>query len=88
MQKFTGNVIAGEFSDSSSDFYVTNVKHLVTQSKLSKTQLEQLSAYLEKHKVTNESCTVTVNDQLPILLQADEVSTLQNEIKTVLERVR
>ncbi|MFC3041043.1 hypothetical protein ACFOGI_12420 [Virgibacillus xinjiangensis] len=81
MNRFNGAVFRGELDIAEETFYLTQVKSLSTQSTLSEKQLVQLSRYLEKQ---SDTCTITVNDQLPILLKEDEIEMLQQEISRIL----
>ncbi|MFC2948764.1 hypothetical protein [Virgibacillus sediminis] len=82
MNHFSGTVFSGEFDVPGEVFYLTQVKTLSTQSTLSGKQLLQLSSYLEKQ---SDSCTITVNDQLPVLLKKEEVEQLQDDLDSILK---
>ncbi|GAB3054020.1 hypothetical protein [Virgibacillus ainsalahensis] len=84
MNNFSGTIFSGDFDEDQETFYLTQVKNISTQSTLSTDQLTQLYQYLKKQE---DTCTITVNDQMPILLQADEVAQLLKELDIVMEQV-
>jgi len=77
---FSGNIFSGTFEQMDEVFYLKKVKHLPTRSVLSEHQLNQLNNYLKKQ---SESCMITVNDQMPILLQKEEISQLLLDIENI-----
>ncbi|WP_158235128.1 hypothetical protein, partial [Pseudomonas sp. 2995-3] len=79
-------VFSGELATEEDTFYLTQVKNLNTQSTLTEKQLEQLYSYLLTQSEQG-SCTITVNDQIPILLNSGEVQALLEEIDTILENL-
>lgn len=81
MSHFTGEMVSGEFDQINESFYLTQVKNLHTQSNLSEKQLTNLYQYLMKQ---DENCTLTINDQLPILLKAEEINDLLKDLKAIL----
>ncbi|QTN00259.1 hypothetical protein ERJ70_13695 [Sediminibacillus dalangtanensis] len=84
MNHFDGVLFSGEFSDDDELFYLRRVKNLQTQSILSNRQLEQLHHYLSRQNNRQESCTITVNDQIPILLNQQEAKQLLSELDEII----
>ncbi|MBM7571013.1 hypothetical protein [Aquibacillus albus] len=85
MNQFNGSIFGGDFLENT--FYLTRVKHLDTASNISSEQMKHLYQYLMKYSEQDESCTITVNDQMPILLNADEVHFLQNDLSELLAKI-
>ncbi|MCT2535970.1 hypothetical protein NC661_08610 [Aquibacillus koreensis] len=82
---FEGAVFSGEMDHDA--FLLTQVKSISTQSILSKHQLNNLFTYLSHNAERNESCTITVNDQLPLLLSNEDVHALLKDITTIMNEV-
>ncbi|MDL4839338.1 hypothetical protein [Aquibacillus rhizosphaerae] len=82
---FEGNIFSGESDLLQHEFYLTKVKHLNTQSNISKQQLEKLHSYLSHYSEKNESCTLTINDQIPLLLNSNEVHQLIVDLQKIQE---
>ncbi|SHG72629.1 hypothetical protein [Ornithinibacillus halophilus] len=80
---YSGEIFSGEFDANS--FYLTQVKNLTTSSTLSRNQLHRLFHYLEEH---NDTFTMTVNDQLPVLLQHEDISTLLKELEEIMRELK
>ncbi|MRH42096.1 hypothetical protein GH741_05330 [Aquibacillus halophilus] len=85
--EYTGHIFSGNFSKDDHSFYLKRVKHLDTQSTLSTKQIAQLRVYLTQKDELNESCTITVNDQIPLLLNKEEVHELLQELETISESI-
>ncbi|RKQ32974.1 hypothetical protein [Oceanobacillus halophilus] len=85
MNQFTGGVFAGEFDQGNDNFYLTEVKSLQTGSVLSKKQLSDLYQYLNNQ---NDTCMITVNDQMPILIQKDEIDLLLRDIGDIMQSLK
>ncbi|RLL41737.1 hypothetical protein D8M04_16850 [Oceanobacillus piezotolerans] len=81
MSHFTGEIVSGEFDHTNECFYLTQVKNLYTQSNISEKQLTNLYQYLMKQ---DDNCTLTINDQLPILLQVEEINDLLKDLKAIM----
>ncbi len=80
-------MMSGHVNDDQ-EFVLTNIKHLDTNSVFNEEQLEALSQYLQSQQQKGEVCTMILNDQLPVPLQADEVSTLVNEMEKVMHKMK
>ncbi|MBP1971051.1 hypothetical protein J2Z83_003188 [Virgibacillus natechei] len=84
MDNFAGIIFSGEFDQDQHMFYLTQVRNLETASILSEGQLKLLIDYLTQQ---NESCTVLVNDQLPVLLKQEEVMQLRKELTIIINQL-
>ncbi|MFD2045632.1 hypothetical protein ACFSTA_18275 [Ornithinibacillus salinisoli] len=84
MNNFAGNIFCGEFDQVNNNFYLNQVKNLHTASTLSESQLINLVNYLNKQV---DTCTITVNDQIPILLQQDEIQILLKELDLIMHEL-
>ncbi|KGX85802.1 hypothetical protein [Pontibacillus marinus] len=87
MYEFNGNMMSGHVNEDQ-EFVLTNIKHLNTNSVFDEEQLEALSQYLQSQQQKGEVCTMILNDQLPVPLQVDEVSTLVNEMEKVMHKMK
>ncbi|SDK06211.1 hypothetical protein [Sediminibacillus albus] len=87
MNSFDGVLFSGEFSEDEELFYLRRVKNLQTQSILSNRQLHQLQDYLAKQHSQQEGCTITVNDQIPVLLAQEEAEQLLTELASIIDRM-
>lgn len=84
VNNFSGIIFSGEFDQDQHMFYLTQVRNLDTASILSEGQLKLLIDYLTQQ---NESCTVLVNDQLPVLLKQEEVMQLRKELTIIINQL-
>ncbi|WP_078546810.1 hypothetical protein [Litchfieldia alkalitelluris] len=75
------NIIQGEIVDN--QYILKQVKQLSTQSVMKKQQIKQLSDYLAKSIHHDDQHLITINDQLPIRLNNDEVNQLLNELEMI-----
>lgn len=86
MYEFDGNMMSGHVNEDD-EFVLTNIKHLNTTSIFDLDQLEEISQYLQNQKQKGETCTMILNDQLPVPLQPNEVSNLVDEMEKVMEKI-
>ncbi|WP_085993787.1 hypothetical protein [Oceanobacillus senegalensis] len=84
MNQYTGAIFSGELDKKNETFYLTEVKSLTTGSTLSLNQLEQMYSYLGKQQ---DSCMLTVNDQIPVLIQENEKNELINDLHHILKNL-
>lgn len=84
MEEFNGKIINGHFNPEEEDFIITQVRHIDTQSTISDHYLKNLKNYLESSK---EGCTIAINDQIPILLDMEEISNLVDDIERIMEHL-
>ncbi|WP_087973931.1 hypothetical protein [Oceanobacillus rekensis] len=85
MRNFSGNIFSGEVDEFKDSFYLTQVKNLQTASNLSESKLMQLNHYLTNQK---DSCMITVNDQIPILLQEQEIAELLVDLAGIMDTLK
>ncbi|MEN2766787.1 hypothetical protein [Ornithinibacillus xuwenensis] len=78
MEQFSGAIFNGEIEPGS--FYLTQVKNIPTASSLSIDHINKLTEYLNAQK---ESCTITVNDQIPMLLNEQDMNHLLQDLKAI-----
>lgn len=81
MSVFNGNIFEGEFAHDLDSFYVKSVKSVETGSNLTEGQVEELLNYLEDHQ--GQSTAITINDQVPMMLEAEEVQCLIGELRFI-----
>jgi len=86
MDSFDGNMMNGHVNEND-EFVLTNIKHMNTTSVFDQEQLKSLSQYLQNQQEKGETCTMILNDQLPVPLQPKEVSTLIDEMEKVIEQM-
>ncbi|WP_068675958.1 hypothetical protein [Oceanobacillus sp. Castelsardo] len=84
MEQYTGEIFSGEFPEGSNNFYLTQVKSMETGSELSLTQLIQLREYLAKHQ---DNFMLTVNDQIPVMLEQEEMDLLLDDLSNILNTI-
>jgi hypothetical protein len=82
VEQFNGAVFQGEMDQDG--FYLTQVKQISTASSLSTDQLMKMAAYLDAQE---DSCTITVNDQIPLLLSKEDISLLLQDLEAILGKV-
>ncbi|MGJ9459190.1 hypothetical protein [Oceanobacillus sp. CF4.6] len=85
MRNFSGKIFSGELDQLQDSFYLTQVKNLQTASNLSESKLMQLNQYLSNQ---GESCMITINDQMPILLQEKEVEELLVDLASIMDALK
>jgi len=86
MQSFDGTMMSGHMNEDD-EFVLTNIKHLNTTSVFDQEQLESLAQYLHNQQEKGETCTMILNDQLPVPLQPKEVSALVYEMEKVIAQM-
>ncbi|WP_026908469.1 hypothetical protein [Paucisalibacillus globulus] len=82
MEQFYGAVFEGEIEHKG--FYLTQVKNITTGSSLSVNQLMKMAAYLGAQ---TDSCTITVNDQIPLLLSVRDIKDLLTDVESILGKI-
>jgi hypothetical protein len=78
-------IFSGEIDVNSQDYTLKEVKNIATQSVISKQQLESLYDYLSRQK-GDESVTITINDQIPLMLNNLEVGQLLHELEQIIKQ--
>ena len=82
VEQFYGAVFQGEMEQKR--FYLTQVKNITTGSSLSVNQLMKMVAYLDAQE---DSCTITVNDQIPLLLSERDMKELLKDLEIILGKI-
>jgi|SRR5699024_486581 len=80
-----GHLISGEFYENRKEFSLQQVKHFVTETTLNENQLHTLSTYLNRHQ-DPDGQIVTLYDQMPIRLSAEEVKLLAEDLGQIQSR--
>lgn len=80
MVEFTGRIVAGEVDAINQSFYLTQVKNLETKSQISRDQLNQIYQYLKQQ---DDSCMLTINDQIPVLLQEKDINAFMYDLTQI-----
>ncbi|WP_027414663.1 hypothetical protein [Aneurinibacillus terranovensis] len=78
-------IFSGEINVNSQDYILTEVKSIATQSIISKQRLKSLHDYLLRRK-GDESVIIAINDQIPLLLNGQEVGQLLDELNQIIKR--
>lgn len=78
-------IFSGEIDVNSQDYTLKGVKNIATQSVISKQQLESLYDYLSRQK-GDESVTITINDQMPLMLNNREVGQVLYELEQIIKQ--
>ncbi|WP_067727767.1 hypothetical protein [Oceanobacillus damuensis] len=85
MQNFSGMIFSGDLDRMQESFYLTQVKNLETASILSEKKLTELNHYLSSQ---DDTCMITINDQIPILLKEQEVSELVTDLTKIIDALK
>ncbi|MBU8907935.1 hypothetical protein KH400_15110 [Desertibacillus haloalkaliphilus] len=78
-----GSLIVGTYDEADDEFTVQQVKHLTTETVLTKSQCEQLYDYLKKHEKEEGGQVVSLYDQLLIPLKENEIQLLVSDLGRV-----
>ncbi|WP_138418444.1 hypothetical protein [Aquibacillus sediminis] len=87
MEEFQGNIFSGELNETDHSFYLTSVKHLQTQSNLSEANIQQLYNHLLTQSKQEDTYTITLNDQIPLLLKKEEMQQLLEDLSIIKEKL-
>ncbi|MGM8215397.1 hypothetical protein ACLIA0_07455 [Bacillaceae bacterium W0354] len=82
-----GQIISGNLDQINNEFIIKQVKHLETVSIVEREQLQMLYQYLSKQDHP-EGQVVTLDDQMLIHFNQNEIQTLLKDIKVILERLQ
>lgn len=82
MNAYTGEILSGEMDRDQASFYLTEVKSMETRSEVSLKQLKLLWDYVVKQE---DTFMLTINDQIPILLNNEEVTSLLDDISKIIK---
>lgn len=78
-----GNILFGDLDQGTNEFLLQQVKHFMTQSTLSSSQLEKLYSYLKKHQNDTEGQVVSLYDSLLVRLSQQEISMLLKDLENI-----
>lgn len=81
-----GSILCGNFDATAHEFLITEVKHVPTESTLSKEKADSLYRRIEQQG-TNEGMMVTINDGWPIFLSGQEVQLLKQDLHAILQQL-
>ncbi|SET33428.1 hypothetical protein SAMN05421676_10474 [Salinibacillus kushneri] len=87
MESYQGQLIKGEFSKLENEFIIQEIKHMETQSILQSYQIQTLYQYLLKQVQEEESCVITVNDQMPMHLNEKDTEMLLQDLDKLIHRM-
>jgi hypothetical protein len=79
-------IFSGEIDMSSQEYTLKEIKNVTTQSVISKQQLQSLHRYLSRQK-GEESVIITINDQIPLMLNQLETEQLLHEINQIIKQL-
>jgi hypothetical protein len=71
-----GNIISGDFDETSNEFYIQQLKGFETGSVLTKDQFTKLYHYLKQHEDQPDGQIITLYDQMPVLLTQLQIKQL------------
>jgi hypothetical protein len=78
-----GSILSGNLDCDSREFVVTRVKNVSTQSVISFDQLSSIYKYLAKSRNGIEPFMMTINDQIPVMLNSEENKQLLHELERI-----
>jgi hypothetical protein len=78
-----GVILSGNIDSDSHEFVVTRVKNVSTQSVISFDQLRSICSYLSKSGDSNRPFMMTINDQIPVMLNQEENRQLLHELESI-----
>lgn len=81
-----GSILCGNLDATVSEFLITEVKHVPTESTLSKEKADSLYRRIEQQN-TNEGMMITINDGWPIFLTSEEVQLLKQDLYAILQQL-
>ncbi|GAX91722.1 hypothetical protein [Effusibacillus lacus] len=81
---FTGEIISGELSPDKSEFTVTEIKNIHTQSIWNENQLREMYDFLTKVKNSGEDSLIISTGTFPVLINRIEIEKLHQELQAIL----
>ncbi|MBB5173803.1 hypothetical protein [Texcoconibacillus texcoconensis] len=82
------SILSGEVDAQSKEYVLRRVKHCETQSVLDAEQLEHLNHHIGQAVEADEEYILTVNDQIPVRLNREEMQQLLLEIRQIAEHIQ
>ncbi|RBW71313.1 hypothetical protein [Bacillus taeanensis] len=77
-----GQILSGKIDYNKEEFIVDQIKMISTASVINEFQLHKIYNQLS-HLENEESFVLTVNDQFPLKLNAEEIDLLKSEIEHI-----
>ncbi|HWO98885.1 MAG TPA: hypothetical protein VNM45_21730 [Bacillus sp. (in: firmicutes)] len=81
-----GSILSGNLDTAAHEFTITEVKHVPTESALSKEKVTSLYRRIEQQS-GKEGMLVTINDGWPIFLTSEEVQLLKHDLHSILQQM-
>ncbi|WHY73743.1 hypothetical protein [Fictibacillus enclensis] len=78
-----GNILLGDLDQGTNEFSLQQVKHFMTQSTLSSSQLERLYNYLQKHQNDAGGQVISLYDSMLVRLSQQEISMLLKDLENI-----
>lgn len=76
-----GNVMQGEFDKNRNEFSLQHIKQFVTASTINANQFRSLYDYLKKHRDVHEGQILTLYDQMPVHLSAEDIHLFMEDLE-------
>ena len=83
MTYYQGDILKGLFQEENG-FTVQEIKHFQTETILGENQLHDLFHYLQNHVNNEQGQVITLNDQMLIPIQSNEIHQLLNDLEHIL----
>ena len=81
--RLDGNIISGEYDETSNEFSLQQVKQLTTDTTLNTKQVQALYDYLQKCRHETDGQVITLYDQVPLYIDSKEIELLLNDLEKV-----
>ncbi|MFG6116126.1 hypothetical protein ACGTN9_13175 [Halobacillus sp. MO56] len=81
--EFTGEILSGDFDQTSDTFILQQVKQHTTTSSFNKNQFHMIYEYLNQHTQDSDGQVLSLNDQLLIQLSQEELSLFINDLDRI-----
>lgn len=78
-----GNVIKGELDKKRNEFSLQHIKQFVTASIINVNQFRSLYDYLKKHRDDHEGQILTLYDQMPVHLSAEDIHLFIEDLENL-----
>jgi hypothetical protein len=81
-----GSILYGNVDEENNEFLITGVKHVPTESSLSKEKADSLYRRIQQQN-PDEGMMITINDGWPIFLTKEEVTLLKHDLHSILQQL-
>ncbi|WP_101845379.1 hypothetical protein [Halobacillus sp. Marseille-P3879] len=81
--KFTGEILSGEFDQTTDEFMLYQVKHLSTTTALNQEQFNSIYNYLSRHKHEMDGQILTLNEQMLVRLSPEESDQFVEDLNQI-----